>query len=458
MRKITSSASRGLPDSRKENYLMDFFGFPFIFRFLPLFLLFYCLIPDAYKNHVLFLGSLIFYAFLSLPSVPVLLIMIELNYFLARRMQSWGKRALTIGLILNLSLFLFYKFAPFSMPGVSFFSVQMIAFLIDAYYKRETDFSSFRTFAVMFPKLISGPITSYKDVASVLKGKKRISENVEIGFELFILGLSYKALLADRLAGLWHSIQTIGFASISFPLAWLGIIGFSLQLYLDFQGYSLMAIGLGRILGFTLPDNFDSPYCSRSVSEFYRRWHMSLGRFFKEYVYIPLGGNKHGIRRTLLNILAVWLLTAMWHGFKLNYLLWGLFIFIFIALEKLFLMKYLEKSRVLSHIYLIFVITLSWVFFTITKVQDIAVYMSRLFEPIVRSAGVNVYSLDYIKYGKMYGPFLIAAIFFSLPITERLIKKYSGKWQTIFLLFIFFWLSIYEMAINTNNPFMYFKF
>ena len=437
---------------------MDFCSLSFIFRFLPLFLLAYYLIPDIYRDLVLFLGSIVFYAFVSLPCLPILLAIMEANYFIASHTRHGGKKVLACGVILNLAVLVFFKCGLFSMPGISFLTFQMIAFQIDFYRRDIKRLSSFRTFAIMFPKLLSGPITRYQDIRAALTGPKPIRENLEGGLELFVLGLSYKVLLADRLAGLWNGMQTIGFVSISTPLAWLGAIGFSLQLYFDFHGYTLMAVGLGKMLGFVLPDNFNAPYWSKSISEFYRRWHMTLGRWFKDYLYIPLGGSRNGRKRTILNLFIVWLLTGLWHGFGWHYVLWGLFLFCCIAVEKLFLLQYLEKVPVLSHLYVLFLIPISWMFFAIDKIQDVWVYLSRMFAPLVHSAGINVYAQDYLKYGKTYGILLVAAIVFALPWPERWLRKSAGKRFNVIAFFLLFWLSVYEISINTNNPFLYFKF
>lgn len=436
---------------------MDFCSFPFLFRFIPIFLLAYYLLPDKCRNLVLLLGSVVFYAFISLPCTVILLIIISLNYLIAAKMPH-GKIVLALGIIINILLLVFFKIGLFPMPGISFITFGMIAFLVDSFKNREEAYPGFITYAIMFPKLISGPIARYQELKPALTDKKQIRENIESGMELFVLGLSYKALLADRISGLWNNIQTIGFVSISTPLSWLGAVGFSLQLYFDFQGYSLMAIGIGKMLGFQFPNNFDSPYCARSISEFYRRWHMTLGRWFKDYVYIPLGGNRSGYFKTTLNLLIVWMLTGLWHGIGWNFVMWAGFLFFFIALEKLFLRRILEKSWVFSHLYTLLLIPVSWMFFAITKAEDIWIYLSRMFAPIINSVGINVYALDYVKYGRLYGPFILAAIVFALPWPERLIRKYSGKWPVILLLFILFWLSVYEIAINSNNPFMYFKF
>lgn len=437
---------------------MEFSGLPFIFRFLPIFLPAYYFTPDKYKNAILILGSVAYYGAVSPPCAPILLVLVGLNLILARRVQQNDKICFGLGLILNVSALVFFRIGPITMPGISFLTFQMLAFQIDSYRGSIEGTDGFLTYALMFPKLLSGPIARYQDIRPELVGKKHIIKNRESGVELFVLGLGYKALLADRLGGLWNGIQAIGFESISVPLAWMGAVAFSLQIYFDFHGYTLMAVGLGRMLGFNLPDNFDSPYCSKSISEFYRRWHMTLGRWFKDYIYIPLGGNRRGTARTILNLFIVWLLTGLWHGIGYNYVLWGLFLFFFIALEKLFLSKYLKKSRVVSHLYVLFLIPVSWMFFAITKAQDIPVYMSRLFAPILGSTGINVYALDYLKYWRIYWPFITVGIIFALPWPERILRRSSGKLPTIIFMFVLFWLSVYIISINSNNPFMYFKF
>ena len=250
---------------------------------------------------------------------------------------------------------------------------------------------------------------------------------------------------------LWTEVEGIGFENISTPLAWLGIISFGLQIYFDFSGYSLMAIGLGKMLGFNFPENFNYPYISRSISEFWRRWHITLGSWFKEYVYIPLGGNRKGKVRVTFNLFIVWALTGLWHGASYNFLLWGLFFFLLISIEKLGLINFLNKHRVFSHIYTIFLLLIGWTLFAITDFNGICEYLSKLF---FYSNGE-----EWIYYLRNYGVSLIIAIIFSLPLVSMFYKKIENfKWiKTIILMGIFI-ISVAYLVDATYNPFLYFRF
>jgi alginate O-acetyltransferase complex protein AlgI len=307
----------------------------------------------------------------------------------------------------------------------------------------------------MFPGLISGPIVSYANMSSQIMSRRYTLKQFDKGLKLFIIGLGFKVLIANRIAILWNDIQTIGFESISTPLAWLGAVGYSLQLYFDFHGYSLMAIGVGHMLGFTLPDNFSHPYISKSVTEFWRRWHMTLGNWFKNYVYIPLGGNRVGTVRLMFNLLVVWMLTGLWHGASWNFVLWGFALFTFICIEKLFLKQYLDQSKVISRVYLLTVMPLTWMLFAITKFSDIKIYFGRLFGVV---PGVYVNAYDFIKYLNIYKGLFIVGIFFSMPFAWKWYNKHENSIPVIVFLFALFWYSIYQLANGINNPFLYFKF
>ncbi|MDY4722601.1 MAG: MBOAT family O-acyltransferase, partial [Clostridium paraputrificum] len=276
-------------------------------------------------------------------------------------------------------------------------------------------------------------------------------DNVEVGIEKFILGLGRKVLIANNIGMLWTEVEGIGFENISTPLAWLGIISFGLQIYFDFSGYSLMAIGLGKMLGFNFPENFNYPYISRSISEFWRRWHITLGSWFKEYVYIPLGGNRKGKVRVTFNLFIVWALTGLWHGASYNFLLWGLFFFLLISIEKLGLINFLNKHRVFSHIYTIVLLLIGWTLFAITDFNGICEYLSKLF---LYSNGE-----EWIYYLRNYGVSLIIAIIFSLPLVSMFYKKIDNfKWiKTIILMGIFI-ISVAYLVDATYNPFLYFRF
>ncbi len=439
---------------------MNFSSLNFIIRFLPIFLYIYFIVPHKFKNAVLIIGSIVFYACGNLLYTPLLVGGIFVNFLFSKKTIEKKKWSLVVILLLNLSVLFYFKYIPEMMPGISFLVFQLLAFQISCYRGKITTVTlkEFFVYTLMFPKIIAGPITRYEEMQDAIDTRGCNLQNIEKGLGTFIIGLGYKVLLADQLSGMWLGIRTIGFSSISTELAWLGAVTYSLQLYFDFHGYSLMAIGLGQMLGFEFPENFHFPYMSKSVTEFYRRWHMTLGRWFKDIIYIPMGGSRAGALRTALNLFVVWLLTGLWHGISWNFLLWGIFLFLCVLIEKMFLGKFLQKSKVLSHIYLLTLIPISWMFFAITKLSDIPVYFSRMFAPLLQSNGVNVNALDYLKYGKMYGVFVLFAVVFALPWPENYLKKNIGTWPVILFLFFIFWFSVYEIAIGVNNPFLYFQF
>lgn len=264
-----------------------------------------------------------------------------------------------------------------------------------------------------------------------------------------------KVLLANQIGGLWRQVKTIGFESVSTPMAWLGLVAYSLQLYLDFCGYSWMAIGVGETLGFRLPRNFEHPYAARSMRDFWRRWHISLSSWFRDYVYIPLGGSKKGEGRTYLNLLVVWLFTGLWHGSTLNFLLWGLFLFALISLERLGWGKVLRRSQVISRLYMLLVIPLSWMLFAIPSLKDIGSYIGRLF---AFSGGTAVHARDFLVYGRQYAVVLVIGLLVSTPLPEKLWRRIRTSPLGTVLLLVLFWVCVYCMAVATNDPFMYFSF
>lgn len=280
---------------------------------------------------------------------------------------------------------------------------------------------------------------------------------VESGLRFFIAGLASKVLLADRIGILWHEIQVIGFESISTPLAWMGAFAYSLMLYFDFSGYSLMAVGVGRMLGLTLPENFRYPYAARSFTQFWRRWHITLSSWFRDYVYIPLGGSRKGKGRTCLNMLAVWLLTGIWHGNGWNFLLWGLLLWLLLTAEKLFLRSWLEEHGICARLYMLALIPVTWIVFAITDLKELAVYLSRMF-PVFGAVQGNVNGADFIKYGKMFWPLFLLGWFFSRPWAESWYRKTKENplWTAVWL--AVFWVCVYYLANTSGNPFLYFSF
>lgn len=320
----------------------------------------------------------------------------------------------------------------------------------------EKSFIRLGTYVTMFPQLIAGPIINYSEVRMALCSRTVTFEQFESGLKILILGLGAKVIVADRIGLLWNNIQAIGFESISTPLAWMGAFAYSIELYFDFSGYSLMALGLGRMLGFEFPKNFKHPYISRSVSEFWRRWHITLGRWFREYVYIPLGGNRKGKARTIFNLFVVWSLTAVWHGAEGHFLIWGASLLLLLALEKAFLLQFLKKSKILSHVYLVLVVPLTWMAFAIADVGQLGVYYARMF-PFF-GVGETVRQMDFLQYLKDYGPLFLMGIVFSTPYPTALYKVFEKKWLGSLAVIVVLGLSLYYMAVSTNNPFLYFNF
>jgi alginate O-acetyltransferase complex protein AlgI len=358
----------------------------------------------------------------------------------------------------------FFDGGAFPLPelglplGISFYTFQAVSYVVDAYKSQGKNNSSLLQFAAyltMFPKLVSGPIVSYGDMEEQLTDRKFSFFKFEKGLKLFTVGLGMKVLLANRLGILWNDIQTIGFESISTPLAWLGSVGYSLQLYFDFQGYSLMAIGVGRMLGFHLPDNFNHPYMAKSMTEFWRRWHITLGMWFRQYVYIPLGGNRKGKGRLVLNLLVVWLLTGLWHGAGWNFILWGLVLFLLILMEKLYFKPVLERSKLLARIYMLLAIPLTWTLFATGSLSAAGSYFGRLFGVV---PGINVNTSDFIKYFGQFKWLILVGCFFCFPYGRKLYLKYQNHILMTVILFVIFWYSVYQMAIGNNNPFLYFQF
>ena len=341
--------------------------------------------------------------------------------------------------------------------GISFYTFQIISYLVDVYRretKAEKSLISLGTYLCMFPQLIAGPIVNYHLIQEQLHKRKHSMVKVESGLKVFALGLAYKVLLANRVGHLWTEVTAIGYESISTPLAWMSIVAYSLQLYFDFYGYSLMAIGLGRMMGFDFPQNFNNPYMAVSMTDFWRRWHMTLGGWFREYVYIPLGGNRGGFAKTVRNMFVVWLLTGLWHGASWNFVLWGLLLFVLLFVEKAGLGKVLERHKALGHIYMILWIPLSWLVFVITDLSQLGIYLQKLF-PFFGSTGTVLFQGDYLKYGKTYGIYLVLGILFATGVQEKLLKKNKNRLWVILLLLALFWASVYCMYLGMDDPFLY---
>ena len=445
---------------------MEFSSLEFLFRFLPVFLIIYYLVPSHLKNLILFLGSVLFYAIGEPLYIFLILMSVGIHYLGALQFADLHavrhkKRILLAGILcVDIGILMFFKYCGHPMPlGISFYTFTVISYVLDVYTEKieaETSFLCAGIYMMLFPKMISGPIASYPALIGEIRERKTNLINIEEGLVIFTIGLGFKVIFANHFGVLWNNIESVGFDSISTPLAWIGAIGYSAQLYFDFQGYSLMAIGIGRMLGFHLPRNFHHPYRSRSVAEFYRRWHISLGQWFKNYLYIPLGGNRKGMMRTLWNLLAVWLITGIWHGITLNFLMWGFILWMLIAFEKLFFRKVLAKGKMLPHLYILFVMPLTWMVFAINNFQELGIYFSRLFPFFGTTCFVN--RTDFIRYLNNYTVFFLIAFVISLPFADKLYEKYRGHLLFKAILFLVFWGCVYEMANGRSNPFLYFRF
>lgn len=468
----------------------------FLFRFLPITLALYYLAPPRLKNTALFLCSLVFYSWGEVKFFPVMVLLILINYLSGLGMERSDKRPglrrffLVFSVVGSLSMLVFFKYTNFIITslnalfglsiglisgvevlplGISFYTFQTMSYSIDVYRRdvpTEHNIIDFGAYVVMFPQLIAGPIVKYRDVAERLHVyQNRCSwDKIEEGVCLFTFGLAKKVLLADTISALWleiigvysaSGVQTsagIGIANASTPLVWLGVIAYSLQLYFDFSGYSMMGIGMGKMLGFDFPQNFNMPYISRSITEFWTRWHMTLSGWFKEYVYIPLGGNRKGKRRQIFNLFVVWCLTGIWHGANWNFILWGLYYFVLLVAEKLFLLPVLKKGRVWPHIYTMFFVVVGWGLFVGNEPGvGLTALLNKLFIP---SGGVScLYFLR--NYAVLLAVCVACCTPLPLKIWQALRKNAWMKTLTIGLLLV---LSVSYIVGSGNSPFLYFNF
>ncbi len=443
---------------------MQYNSITFLFHFLPLFLAAYYFLPAKLRNVTLVFGSLVFY-YLSVKSNPwmfaLLIVLTVLAYafglVMCRRDRRW---IFFIGISLFAAILVFCKIYAGGkhLPvGMSFYLFQMAAYLVAVYQDKlepERNMLRFGAGIVMFPKVLSGPLMEPASLGEQVSARKHSLYDFHHGLQDLILGLAMKVLLANRLGGLWGQAAVVGYDCISPAFAWLSLIAFAMRLYFDFHGYSLMAMGIGRMLGFHIPRNFDDPYASRSVSEFYRRWHMTLGAWFRDCIYIPMGGNRAGKGRTILNLLVVWALTGFWHGVGGNYLLWAGILVTFIVLERLFLSKLLKKTFALAHIYTVFVILISWVPFAIGDWNQMVTFLGRLFG----LTGKTINPTDFIGQASNYAWLLLAGLVLATPLPRKLWQKVRDYWVVDIFLFALFWIAVYFVATAAQDPFMYFQY
>ena len=457
-----------------------------MFYYLPVVLAIYYIVPVKWRNPVLFVANLVFYGWGEPVYILLMMFSITVNFINGILIDKYrdnnrkAKLVLIINVVINLGLLGFFKYydlivntlsaIPFidikplglTLPiGISFYTFQTMSYPIDV-YRGDADvqknYISFGTFVALFPQLIAGPIVRYKDVADQLDFRANSIAQFASGVERFIIGLGKKVLIANNVGMIWDMYAATSASELTMLGSWIGIIAFSFQIYFDFSGYSDMAVGLGRMLGFEFKENFDYPYISKSITEFWRRWHISLGTWFRDYVYIPLGGNRHGLGRQLVNIVIVWALTGIWHGANWTFMLWGVYYAFFLILEKIFLLRTLEKCpAILQHIYTLLIVIVGWVLFQLDDIPTVMVYLRAMFG--LGEAGVSV-AAD-IYYLKSYALTIIIAAIASIPLGQRLFKRLPDKVRGVIspvLILVVLVLATAYLVDATYNPFLYFRF
>ena len=461
---------------------MLFSSLVFLFIFLPAVILFYYISPKALRNLVLLCFSLVFYAYGEPRYIFIMLLSIFMNYILGLlvdkyREEKQVKFILVLTVILNLSIIGYYKYSNFLienintifnldvnllnivMPiGISFFTFQGLSYVIDIYRqdgKVQKNPLNVALYISLFPQLIAGPIVRYETVADDLENRVETVEKFSIGIERFILGLSKKVLISNSLGLVADEIFNMGLTDLSVALSWIGIIAYSIQIYFDFSGYSDMAIGLGKMFGFEFLENFNYPYISTSITEFWRRWHISLGTWFRDYLYIPLGGNRVSSIKFLRNILVVWFLTGLWHGSSWNFIAWGMYYGILLLIEKFFLGKYIEKlPKAFQHLYTMIFVMFGWVLFRSETLSFGIDYIKTM----LNLNGNQLISETAIYYLMEYKVEFVIALITSMPLYPWFNKRFNLKYIKPMFLIIMLTISVMYLITSTFNPFIYFRF
>ena len=457
---------------------MLFSSIPFLFYFLPVVLILYAISPKKLKNFTLLVCSLVFYAWGEPRLVVLMLATVLIGYILGlltERFPKYKKVFLALSLTLSLGFLGYYKYVDFfitninsitglSIPllkvalpiGISFYTFQLLSYNVDVYrgnVPAQKNFIDLAAYIALFPQLIAGPIVRYSDVAAQLKYRTHTWDKTAQGVRRFVLGLAKKILIANALGELCDIFRATGDQSVLY--FWMYAVGFSLHIYFDFSGYSDMAIGLGKIFGFDFLENFNYPYISKSATEFWRRWHMSLGSWFRDYVYIPMGGSRVKKWRMFFNIFTVWMLTGFWHGAAWNFIIWGLYFAILLVVEKVFLLKYLNRSKVLSHVYLLLAVVISFVIFNAVNMTEAFQYIGGMFG----AGGIPLVSAEALYYLRSYAVIFLIAIIGATPIPKLAIGKIKAAEyaEPAFLLVLLVLVTAY-LVDGSFNPFLYFRF
>lgn len=452
----------------------------FLFVFLPILLCIYFLAKNRYRNAILLFSSLIFYAWGEPKNIAVMLLSIAVNYMLGFAVgRKWrGRRFfLLFALVYNLGILFIFKYLNFTVDiinqfggkdimikeialpiGISFYTFQMLSYVIDVYrgnVKIQKNLLNLGLYVSLFPQLIAGPIVRYADVEDQITGRVTSWSKAHEGVIRFMLGFSKKVLIADQLSTLVDTVFSGEYSSMISN--WIGIIAYTLQIFFDFSGYSDMAIGLGKIFGFDFLENFNYPYISQSIQEFWRRWHISLSLWFRDYLYIPLGGSRRGNFRTYINLIIVFFMTGLWHGASFNFIVWGLFYVVFLIIERLGFKKVLGRlPRVIRHFYSLFIILTGWIFFRADNLTAALVYIKGMFMLAGNDAANFLFVMN-----RQYWFFLAAGIFFSMPhprVKELIGRNYVIKIIADALLVLVFVISVCYMVGGSYSPFLYFRF
>lgn len=471
---------------------MVFSSLLFLFRFLPAVLILYYIAPRKLRNVILLLFSLFFYAWGEPKYVFLMLFTITMDFFIGKGIdkakkegnQKKAKRFLMTSILVDLSILGFFKYADFligtvntltgagipllgiPLPiGISFFTFQTMSYTIDV-YKGSTEVQKnwikYGTYVSMFPQLIAGPIVQYKTIAEQMEHRKENTSDFSEGIHRFMIGLGKKVLIANNIGALWDAIAVLPVDGLAAGTAWLGALAYTFQIYFDFSGYSDMAIGLGRMFGFEFPENFRYPYMASSITDFWRRWHITLSTWFREYVYIPLGGNRRGRARQYFNLAVVWLLTGLWHGASWNFVLWGLFYLILLVAEKAFLLRLLERNRltrVLGHIGALLLVGIGWMIFDHTDLGEAFRIIGGLFG--IGTAGFAAATVSWLALRLL--PLLAVSVAAATPYPTRLWNRLTRRRPALTVLEPVLLVAVLALSVacavrSDYSPFLYFNF
>ncbi len=466
---------------------MLFSSLPFLFYFLPIVLILYFIVPKSLKNVVLLVSSLFFYGWGEPKYVILMIVSILLGYIFGLLIEKYlntkkAKVFVILSVVINLLILAYFKYVDFfigsfntitglsipflkvSLPvGISFYTFQILSYTIDVYknqIKAQRNLINLATYIAMFPQLIAGPIVRYADIENQLTKRNHTFAKISEGIKRFSIGLAKKVLLANLLGEVVSYYTKTTDPSVIY--SWLSALCYSLQIFFDFSGYSDMAIGLGKIFGFDFMENFNYPFISKTITEFWRRWHISLGNWFRDYLYIPCGGNRVSTLRWLINIFIVWFATGFWHGASYNFILWGLFYGFLLVIEKLFTYNYLDSRPLIGHLYVIFITILGFVLFNATNLSSLSLQLANMFA----LSDIPLLSYETIYYLRSYGVIIIISLIASTPLLKTIVSKLKENEKIkLFIDFVeplvyvgLFIIVVAYLVDGSFNPFLYFRF